>query len=117
MVAIAQGIAALPGFSRSGLTISIGLLCGLDRLSASRYSFLVSIPIILGSSILYPCLKLNLQEILSFNWVSIIIGTIVSGVVGYICIKSFFNILSMKEMKPCCNVRWAVAGECCCQDC
>ena len=46
LIGLAQGLAALPGFSRSGWTIATGLLFGLDRTTAARYSFLLSIPII-----------------------------------------------------------------------
>ncbi|MBE7711384.1 MAG: undecaprenyl-diphosphate phosphatase [Cyanobacteria bacterium SIG31] len=94
LMAIAQGFAALPGFSRSGLTIATGLLSGMDRTSAARYSFLLSIPIILGASMLYPLIKLDLNEVLTYNWIAIIVGTIVSAVVGYVCIKYFMKFLS-----------------------
>lgn len=94
MMAIAQGLAALPGFSRSGLTIATGLLSGMDRTSAARYSFLLSIPIILGASMLYPLIKLDIKEVMTYNWLAISIGTIVSAVVGYLCIKYFMKFLS-----------------------
>ena len=94
LIAIAQGVAALPGFSRSGLTISTGLILGLDRTTAARYSFLLSIPIILGASILYPVFTIDLNEIIRYNWISIIIGTITSGIVGYLCIKYFMKFLA-----------------------
>ena len=94
LIAIAQGLAALPGFSRSGLTIATGLLSGLDRTTAARYSFLLSIPIILGASMVYPLIKLDFHEVISYNWTAIIVGTIVSGIVGYICIKYFLKFVS-----------------------
>lgn len=94
LMSIAQGLAALPGFSRSGLTIATGLFCGLDRTSAARFSFLLSIPIILGASMVYPIIKLDLSELLTYNWVEIIVGTIVSGLVGYLCIKYFLKFVS-----------------------
>jgi undecaprenyl-diphosphatase len=94
MMAIAQGLAALPGFSRSGLTIATGLLSGMDRTSAARYSFLLSIPIILGASMLYPLIKLDIKEVMTYNWLAISIGTIVSAIVGYLCIKYFMKFLS-----------------------
>lgn len=94
IVAIAQGLAALPGFSRSGLTIATGLLSGMDRNIAARYSFLLSIPIILGSSMVYPFVKLDFHEVAAFNWTAIIAGTIVSGLVGYICIKYFLKFVA-----------------------
>ena len=94
LVAIAQGLAALPGFSRSGLTIAAGLLSGMDRSVAARYSFLLSIPIILGSSMVYPFVKLDFHEVVAFNWTAIIAGTVVSGLVGYVCIKYFLKFVA-----------------------
>lgn len=94
LMAVAQGFAALPGFSRSGLTIATGLLSGMDRTSAARYSFLLSIPIILGASMLYPLVKLDLHEVMTYNWFAISVGTVVSAIVGYLCIKYFMKFLS-----------------------
>ena len=94
LVAIAQGLAALPGFSRSGLTIATGLLTGSDRTTAAKYSFLLSIPIILGASMVYPLVKLDFAEVVTYNWTAIIAGTIVSGIVGYLCIKYFLKFVS-----------------------
>ena len=93
-IAIAQGLAALPGFSRSGLTIATGLFAGMDRTTAARYSFLLSIPIILGASMVYPLVKLDFHEVLAFNWTAIIAGTVVSSIVGYLCIKYFIKFVS-----------------------
>ncbi len=94
LMAICQGLAALPGLSRSGLTISAGLLSKQNRLSAARYSFLLSIPIILGASMLYPLIKTDMAELREYNWNAIIIGTIVSTIVGYLCIKYFLKFVS-----------------------
>lgn len=91
---MAQGLAALPGFSRSGWTIATGLFFGLDRITAARYSFLLSIPIILGASMVYPLIKIDVSEAVTYNWTSIIVGTIVSAVVGYLCIKYFMKFIS-----------------------
>ena len=93
LMGIAQGLAALPGFSRSGLTIATGLFSGMDRITAARYSFLLSIPIILIASIFYPLIKLDINEVITYNWTAIIVGTLVSGVVGYLCIKYFLKFL------------------------
>ena len=94
LIGLAQGLAALPGFSRSGWTIATGLFFGLDRTTAARYSFLLSIPIILGASLVYPFLKIDIHEAVTFNWLAIICGTIVSGIVGYLCIKYFMKFIS-----------------------
>ena len=94
MIGIAQGLAILPGFSRSGLTISTGMLFGSDRETSARYSFLLSIPIILGASMLYPLCNIDYAELGGYNWQAIIIGTIVSGITGYLCIKYFLKFVS-----------------------
>lgn len=93
-IAMAQGLAALPGFSRSGWTIATGLFNGLDRLTAARYSFLLSIPIILGASMVYPFIKIDMHEALSYNWSAIWVGTFVSGLTGYLCIKYFLKFVA-----------------------
>ena len=94
LIGLAQGLAALPGFSRSGWTIATGLFCGLDRITSARYSFLLSIPIILGASMVYPLVKINVAEAVGYNWSAIIAGTVVSGITGYLCIKYFMRFIS-----------------------
>lgn len=93
-IGLAQGLAALPGFSRSGWTIATGLFMGLDRITAARYSFLLSIPIILGASMIYPLVKIDIAEALTYNWNAIITGTAVSALTGYLCIKYFMKFIS-----------------------
>lgn len=93
-IGLAQGLAALPGFSRSGWTIATGLFFGLDRTTAARYSFLLSIPIILGASMVYPLVKIDIQEAIQYNWTAILVGTFVSAIVGYLCIKYFMKFVS-----------------------
>lgn len=93
LIGLAQGLAALPGLSRSGWTIATGLFAGLDRLSCARFSFLLSIPIILGASAIYPLTEIHPSEFATYNWSAILIGTVVSGIVGYLCIKYFLKFL------------------------
>lgn len=94
LIGIAQGIAAFPGFSRSGWTMATGLFSGLDRTTCARYSFLLSIPIILGTSMVYPLLEINPKEAVTYNWMAIVVGTIISGIVGYFCIKYFLKFIA-----------------------
>ena len=94
LISIAQGLAALPGFSRSGLTIATGLIAGSDRTTVARFSFLLSIPIIMGASMFYPLMEIDFNEVATYNWTAILVGTIVSGIVGYLCIKYFMKFLS-----------------------
>lgn len=100
LIGTAQGIATMPGLSRSGTTIAACLLCGFDRNFAVRYSFIMSIPAILGALLL---------ELLDFSaatvgigameWAAYGVGTVVSGVVGYICIKTMLVIVRGKKFK------------------
>ncbi len=108
LIGLAQGIAACPGLSRSGMTISAGLLAGLNRITAAKYSFLLSILIILGSSVFYPVLKLKTSEITSFNWISITIGFFVSMIVGYFCVKYFMQFLNKYSMKCFAYYCWVI---------
>ena len=68
LIGLAQGVAVLPGFSRSGWTMATGLFAGLDRATSARYSFLLSIPIILGASMVYPFVKINVAEAVTYNY-------------------------------------------------
>ena len=99
LIAIAQGLAIFPGFSRSGLTISTGLFLGLNRVESARFSFLMSIPIILLASLVYPIMSLDFAQIVNFNLKTIAIGFVVSFVVGYFCIKYFMKLLGKLSLR------------------
>ncbi len=99
LIAIAQGLAVFPGFSRSGLTISMGLFLGLNRIEAARFSFLMSIPVIFLASMVYPILELDFSQIMNFNLKAIFIGFLVSFVVGYLCIKYFMKLLGLLSLR------------------
>ena len=97
-IGLAQGIATLPGISRSGSTITAGLACGFNREFAVKYSFIMSIPTILGACILQiPDLagaSLAGSEILNYA-----IGMIVAGVVGFLCIKVMLKSVKNNKFK------------------
>ena len=99
LVAIAQGLAVFPGFSRSGFTISTALFCGMDRLKAARFSFLMSIPIIFLASMIYPLFELDFNLISTFNHKAIIFGFLSSFIIGYLCIKYFMKLLAKLGLK------------------
>lgn len=95
-IGIAQGIATLPGLSRSGTTITACLVSGFQRNFAVKYSFLMSIPAILGALILE--IKDAVDVSLSGAEVGYyIIGMLVAAVVGYICIKTMLVIVRKKK--------------------
>ena len=109
LIGIAQGVASIPGISRSGTTISTGIFLGLDRVTCARYSFLLSLPIIIGASIFYPVLELDLHEFLGFNWTAFAVGFLISFISGYFCIKYFLQFLAKYSMKVFAYYCW-VAG-------
>lgn len=85
VVGVAQGLATCPGISRSGMTITAGCFMGFERRFAVRYSFLMSIPAILGANIL--ALKDAIEA--GINWHDVpvyLAGVIVAAAVGYACI-------------------------------
>ena len=86
LVGLGQAAATCPGISRSGTTITVGCFVGFDRKFAVRYSFLMSIPAVLGANIL--SLKDALEA--SILWAEVpiyLVGVAVSAVVGYACIR------------------------------
>ena len=94
---VCQGIATLPGLSRSGTTITAGLLCGLRRDFAVKYSFIMSIPAIIGAAIIeIPDMH---RDIATTSAVYYIVGVIVSAVVGFVCIKTMLVIVRNKKFK------------------
>ncbi len=96
LIGIAQGVATLPGISRSGSTVTACLLCGFDRKFAVKYSFIMSIPAILGSLIL-ELVKADFGTITSAVMVNYIVGTVVSAVVGFIFIKVMLAVVKKKK--------------------
>jgi len=85
LVGVAQAIATCPGISRSGTTITAGCFVGFDRKFAVRYSFLMSIPAILGANIL--SLKDAIETVVVAEIPMYLAGVLVSAVVGYACIR------------------------------
>ncbi len=85
LVGVAQAVATCPGISRSGTTITAGCFVGFERKFAVRYSFLMSIPAILGANIL------NIKDALdTVVWAEVpvyLVGVAVAAVVGYGCIR------------------------------
>ncbi len=96
VIGICQGFATLPGISRSGTTITACLLSGFDRRFAVKYSFIMSIPAILGSLVLQ-IFKIDQVQIASTQWMNYLAGTLVAAAVGYICIKIMLFVVKEKK--------------------
>lgn len=94
LVGCAQAVGTLPGISRSGITISAGLVRGFDRSFAVRFSFLMSLPAVLGANIL--TLKDAIEVGIDPHQLPVyLVGTLVAAVVGYFAIH-LVNLLSDK---------------------
>ncbi len=94
IIGTSQGIATLPGISRSGTTITMALLCGFEKRFAIKYSFIMSIPAVLGAAVLE--LKDVVETKAEFE-ISYLIGMVVAAVVGYAAIKIMLNVVKNKR--------------------
>jgi len=98
IIGFAQALALIPGTSRSGITMTAGLFAGLTRQGAARFSFLLSIPVILMAGG-YKTLKL-IQEGNGIDWFSLGLGYFLSAISAYICIHYFLKMLERIGMMP-----------------
>ncbi|MGN0745006.1 MAG: undecaprenyl-diphosphate phosphatase [Christensenellales bacterium] len=98
LTGVLQGIAVLPGVSRSGATISALTLQGVDKESAADFSFLLSIPIIVGSA-LYESLDLMTGKVaLDMSPWAIVAGVAASFVAGLVSIETFLKLIKKHSM-------------------
>ena len=108
LIGCAQALALLPGFSRSGATITAGLLLGLSRQEAARYSFLLSAPII-AAACLYEALS-GLPDLPPSQWAPVAAGVLVSGLVGAVCIRWFLRAVPWLGFAPFISYRLFLAA-------
>ena len=111
-VGLAQGFAVFPGLSRSGMTISAAIFKGVKRIDAAKFSFILSIPIIILASLIYPLITFDLKEVQNFNMTAIVSGMITSFVIGYICIKFFMKFLEKSTLRGFAYYCWIFGGIC-----
>ncbi|AIG25032.1 undecaprenyl-diphosphate phosphatase [Brevibacillus laterosporus] len=93
-----QGAAILPAISRSGLTIAGALLRGIDRNDAARFSFLLSLPAILGACVLQ-AKDLAEMSVLPNGIIPMLVGAIFAGITGYIAIRWMIKLISSGSLK------------------
>lgn len=98
VIGCSQAIALIPGTSRSGITITAGLMLGLTAPAAARFSFLLSIPVIVLAGGME---TLDYLKVASINDMSdLIIGALISAVSAYLCIHYFLMLLERIGMTP-----------------
>jgi undecaprenyl-diphosphatase len=98
VIGLAQAVALIPGTSRSGITITAALFLGLKRQAAARFSFLLSIPVIVAA-ISYELVKL-LRDPEPADWAALAVGALAAGIVAYLTIRGFIALLGRMGMAP-----------------
>jgi undecaprenyl-diphosphatase len=99
LIGLGQALAIAPGISRSGATMSAGLMRGVRRAAAARFSFLLSTPVILGAGVW------QLKDLLADSgWTAhlppLLIGFVAAGVSGYLCIRFLLGYLRRGKLYP-----------------
>ena len=108
VIGLAQALAIVPGTSRSGITMTAALLLGLGREAAARFSFLLSIPAILGAGVLE--LASLLGERQAVNWPQLGMGVAIAGASAYACIHFFLKLIERTGMMPYVVYRLVLGG-------
>jgi undecaprenyl-diphosphatase len=98
IIGIAQAVALIPGTSRSGITMTAALALGFRRDEAAHFSFLLSIPLILGAGLLKTCELLESK--VPVQWGHMALGVAVSALVAYLTIMFFLKLLNRLGMLP-----------------
>ncbi|MTI12880.1 undecaprenyl-diphosphate phosphatase [Sansalvadorimonas verongulae] len=98
IMGFAQALAIIPGTSRSGITMTAGLMMGLTRDAAARFSFLMSIPIIVAAGTLMILKLVSSGEVI--HWGELAMGFAVSGISAYLCVHYFLAIINRIGMMP-----------------
>lgn len=99
LIGFAQVLAFIPGTSRSGITITAALALGFSRQAALRFSFLLSIPLILAGGLLSG-LDLYQADASAAMWGDILLATIIAGISAYACIRVFMSWVDRVGMMP-----------------
>lgn len=98
MIGFAQSVALLPGISRSGATIAAGMALGLPREHAARFSFLMSIPVIVGASLVAAADLVKDLDLLGHMIVPLSLGFVSAAISGYVVITWFMAFLSRRRL-------------------
>lgn len=98
MIGFSQALALFPGVSRSGATLSGALLLGLDREKGARFSFLMSIPVMVGAGLLTGRKVVANPEMLANLGPAIAVGFVTAAISGYIVIRWFLGFLKTRSL-------------------
>lgn len=98
LIGCAQALSLIPGTSRSGITLTAGLFAGLTREAAARFSFLLSIPVIILAGGLETVTLI--KSPVTVNWIALGSGLCLSGISGYFCIHYFIKLINTIGLLP-----------------
>jgi undecaprenyl-diphosphatase len=98
VIGLFQALALIPGTSRSGITITAALFLGFQRDAAARFSFLISIPLILAAGLLKT--KELVEQATQVDWVTIGLAASISAISAYVCIYFFLALINRIGMMP-----------------
>ncbi len=106
IIGVAQAVAIIPGISRSGLTVIAGMSRNLDREFAAKYSFILSVPIILGASIF----KMRELSSLNIDLSILILSGLVAAISSYGAMKIFIGLLKNRKIFFFSYYLWIMSG-------
>jgi len=105
VIGVAQGLAITPGISRSGTTIVVAMLLGLAPLAAARFSFLISIPAILGAVVF----KLDDADLSEFDLSALTLGGVTAMVSGYAALVLLVLVVKRRRLAGFAYYAWGMA--------
>ena len=98
IIGLMQGVACFPAISRSGTTIATGLVCGISKSDTTKYSFIISIPIILASTVLETYEYFLNPTSMPFSRIELLIGFVVACIIGILSIKLMTNFVKKQKL-------------------
>jgi undecaprenyl-diphosphatase len=98
LIGLGQALSLIPGTSRSGITLTAALMCGFDRASAARFSFLMAIPVIVLAGFLQ--VVHLIKDPVMIEWRFLASGFCVAAISGYACIHYFLKLINRVALWP-----------------
>lgn len=106
LIGVAQAFALIPGLSRSGLTIAVALLLGVERRRAAEFSFLLAIPAVIGAAVE----EIVTEGFAEINVLSVLVGVIIAIIVGYAALRLLLRIVQKGKLYIFSVYCWLLGG-------
>lgn len=112
LIGTSQAVAMLPAVSRSGMTISTALALGIERKTAADFSFLLSIPAILGAVVVdtYKMIKTGENALAAIGTAPLAFGMLFAAISGFIAVKSMINLIQKQKLKYFSYYLWIIGA-------